>query len=168
MTTVLGIDIGTTSIKLCCVQYQNDEYKILQKSSLAYHQHLKNDKFKSINKSSLNDLIKTGEINPFLILSTFTYCLEQLDYEVRNKVKAIGFSGQMHGVLFWNKKCLEQIRSIDFNNCLNFNLNFDENFENYVSTLKTWENNLCDKEFLDQLPDNLDFKNRRSYTGNWI
>lgn len=104
MTLILGIDFGTTSIKVSCVQFDNDEnYQILQRVSLAYQNHLKTDEFKRLNENQLNDLINESEMNPFLILSTLHYCLEQLSIELRNRISAVSVCGQMHGVIYWNK-----------------------------------------------------------------
>lgn len=162
MTSVLGIDIGTTSVKVIIVQFDGlDNHKVLQKKSLAYHEHAKSDEFVSLNKDNLCDLIKTGEINPYLILSTLVYCLEQLDSKLKNEISGIGITGGMHGCVYYSKESLKQIRS----DGRSFALNFDANYQNIISNLITWEDSRCDKEFLDQLPDNSDSRNRKAYTG---
>ena len=166
MTIILGIDLGTTSVKVNCTQFERSDhcYKVLQRRSLSYHHHLASKEFSRLNEDNLSDLIKVGEINPYLVLSALVVCIEQLDVELRRRVQAIGLAGQMHGVLYWNQQCLNQIRSTQLSK-LNFNLKFNKNFDHLNSSLYTWENSRCTKKFLDQLPDNLDFENRHAYTG---
>lgn len=161
MSLILGIDVGTTSLKVSCVQSST----VLQKVSLAYHQHLKCDEFICLNKDHLDDLLITGECSPFLVLSTLVACVGQLDAELRKRVDAIAICGQMHGVLFYGEECLQQIRSVQSDGALKFDLKFGRDDRNRISNCFTWEDQRCDKAFLDRLPGNADFENRLTYTG---
>ena len=177
MSLLLGIDVGTTSLKVSCVQVKKrDEgkslagsYKVLQRVSLAYHQHLKSNEFTCLNKDHLDAqqdaLLITGECNAFLVLSTLVTCLHQLDGQLRRRVDAIAICGQMHGILFYGEESLRQIRSVQADGSLELNLNFCRDDRNRISNCFTWEDRRCDKAFLDQLPSNADFENRLTFTG---
>lgn len=62
-------------------------------------------------------------------------------------------------------KCLSKIRSIETEKELAFDLKFNEDYLNYVSKQISWQDQRCSEEFLDQLPGNSDFRNRKAYTG---
>lgn len=177
MNLILGIDVGTTSLKVSCVQVEklfgeidgrsdrSSAYKVLQRVSLPYHQHLKSDEFIYSNKDNLDALLITGECNPFLVLGTLVCAVSQLNAELRRRVDAVAVCGQMHGCLYYGDECLQQIRSVGSDGALEFDLKFDRDYRNRVSNFFTWEDQRCDKTFLDQLPGNADFANRLAYTG---
>ena len=180
MSLVLGIDVGTTSLKVSCVQVENvaeqkeesndrtstnQSYKVLQRVSLPYERHLKSDEFICANKDNVDGLLFTGECNPFLVLSTLVSVIGRLDAGLREQVDAVAICGQMHGCLYYGEECLQQIRSIRSDGALEFDLKFDRDYRNRISNFFTWEDQRCDKTFLDQLPGNANFAKRLAYTG---
>eukprot|EP01029_Cantina_marsupialis_P002438 TRINITY_DN122861_c0_g1_i1.p1 TRINITY_DN122861_c0_g1~~TRINITY_DN122861_c0_g1_i1.p1 ORF type:complete len:507 (-),score=81.23 TRINITY_DN122861_c0_g1_i1:156-1559(-) len=82
----LGIDIGTTSIKVSIVNGKGTEILLKQSNCEAYI--LKNDRF--------------AEQDPKLILSTLKSLLSEITVETWKSINIIAVTGQMHGILFWN------------------------------------------------------------------
>ncbi|XP_050531980.1 sedoheptulokinase-like isoform X2 [Daktulosphaira vitifoliae] len=125
---VLGVDIGTSSVKICVVDYQT----------------LKPVDFKSIPclaKVSSNHP-KGNEQNVITIFEAFVKCLSAFPENLLNQVYSIGVCGQMHGIVFWN----EQFVSNFWNNGLKLKIC------NSVSNLYTWQDARVDLTFLKKLP----------------
>uniref|UniRef100_A0AC35TLT0 FGGY_N domain-containing protein n=1 Tax=Rhabditophanes sp. KR3021 TaxID=114890 RepID=A0AC35TLT0_9BILA len=107
---VLGIDIGTSSIKICL--YDTAKECIIHSSSKNHDAHIK----------GLNPHYHEQE--PKTILE----CLFTLINEIQiPSLDLIRIAGQMHGIVFWNSSTLK------------------------VSTLITWMDQRCDKNFLESL-----------------
>lgn len=105
---VIGIDIGTTSICGVCADTENG--KILDSVTLANESFVKSDKvFERIQ-------------NPEIIMNTVYGVLDALDAQ---NAAAIGFSGQMHGIVY-----------TDANG-------------NAVSPLYTWQDARANAEYID-------------------
>ncbi|XP_051903863.1 sedoheptulokinase isoform X1 [Hippocampus zosterae] len=88
---ILGLDVGTTSIK--AVLLESDSKSVAASQSLA-------------TASDIADTngIKAKEQDTARILDTLNRCVGLLSKDKLQHVCSIGVSGQMHGVLFWNAK----------------------------------------------------------------
>eukprot|EP00050_Salpingoeca_kvevrii_P021458 m.110917 g.110917 ORF g.110917 m.110917 type:complete len:493 (+) comp9355_c0_seq1:3149-4627(+) len=96
---VLGLDIGTTSVKAClldasggvlaAVAQQHDAYRAQREftkaasSTLPEHDH------------------RRAEQSPRAIADALAVAIAGLPAELRAQVRAVGITGQMHGVLLW-------------------------------------------------------------------
>jgi len=127
----LGIDIGTTTIKVCIV-----EQRVILKSHSLKH---KSDILFNDESSK-----HYSEQDPVKIIHTLDECLHEVLYDLPNVAK-IAITGQMHGVLLWKATIPEK---------LNYP-NLFSVFNNTVlksTNLITWQDQRCDKEFLKSLP----------------
>ncbi|BET02360.1 FGGY family of carbohydrate kinases, N-terminal domain [Nesidiocoris tenuis] len=129
---VLGIDIGTTSVKVCLldpelnkvVASQTKDTQANVPSELGYEGHKQNAP---------------------KILSALHACVSRLPRNLTKQVGMIGVCGQMHGVMFWQyEDDAPWIRSDDSNR-----LEIDAGA---VSSLYTWQDSRCDPDFLSTLP----------------
>ncbi|XP_077361258.1 sedoheptulokinase isoform X1 [Festucalex cinctus] len=86
---ILGLDVGTTSIK--AVLLESESRSVAASQSLP-------------TASDIADLngIKAKEQDVVRILDTLNQCVGLLPRDKLQHVGSIGVSGQMHGVLFWN------------------------------------------------------------------
>lgn len=127
-TFALGIDIGTTSIKVSLLK-QNTQDVI--------------ESFRCETGAAIcGEESNFAEQDVTKILSVLKHALGQLSSHFLVKVKKIGICGQMHGCLMWKGQ-----------SCLAWNT-FDDYFtsRNNVSRLITWEDRRCTDEFLSLLP----------------
>ncbi|XP_030055384.1 sedoheptulokinase [Microcaecilia unicolor] len=122
---VLGIDLGTSSVKVVLLPAGYSEVRNTQAEvpSAAGDQGREQDARKIIR--ALNE------------------CLAALPRQHLQKVTCIGVSGQMHGVMFWQtSQACQWIQS-----------GMGQMFEpKEVSHLVTWEDARCSREFLASLP----------------
>ncbi|XP_061608565.1 sedoheptulokinase isoform X1 [Phyllopteryx taeniolatus] len=88
-TYILGLDVGTTSIK--AVLLETESRSVAARQSLAT----------TCDIADLN-AIQAKEQNTVRILDTLNRCVGLLPGDKLQHVCSIGVSGQMHGVLFWN------------------------------------------------------------------
>ncbi|XP_060070078.1 sedoheptulokinase-like [Ylistrum balloti] len=86
---VLGIDLGTTSVKvsLLCRESGSEVSTVAKPTKADVH----------------SDVELGSEQSPLKIFSTLQQCLSELPEDKRSKVTCIGFTGQMHGVVMWNE-----------------------------------------------------------------
>jgi sedoheptulokinase len=134
----LGIDLGTTSVKVCIVNLQSK--KVLQ----------------SISKNTEAD-VKSNchlghEQDVSKILQCLHECMLELSREYLMKVTSIGVCGQMHGCVLWRSKCYEEGSS---HPCPTIHIQADNlhlSSSAVVSNLHTWQDGRCDKDFLASLP----------------
>ncbi|XP_076453153.1 sedoheptulokinase-like isoform X2 [Babylonia areolata] len=124
----LGIDLGTTSIKVAIVDAVGRVVENVTVPSLA-----------SVPSSAGEE---RQEQCPFTIWSALQAGLRQLDPDNQVKVQAIGVSGQMHGLLLWQgskswQSIDDQTRHIKLRN---------------LSHLYTWQDQRCSQQFLSSLP----------------
>lgn len=131
----LGIDIGTTSVKLGLLD--SFTQKVVLITSKEHNA--------SINCPDDYRCLKI-EQSAIDILKTLHYLLSSLDSLLSARVSRIAICGQMHGVVLWNRNLNE-----------NFQL-FSETLPT-LSNLITWEDKRCTQEFLDFL-----FQTNNSYT----
>uniref|UniRef100_A0A915CXU1 Carbohydrate kinase FGGY N-terminal domain-containing protein n=1 Tax=Ditylenchus dipsaci TaxID=166011 RepID=A0A915CXU1_9BILA len=125
-STFLGIDIGTTTLKICLI---NEKKEIIKEADATPNATVKLDD-PSVEKGHEQDPRK-------IVQSIF----DQLQSFDLSKVNLIGISGQMHGVVLWNA---ESLFSADHTKISM------ETWE--CSNLITWMDHRCNKEFLSKLP----------------
>ena len=83
----LGVDLGTTSVKVCLVNQADQSVSDLHvKESSAY---------------TPSDADNGDQQNPSRIYSALYACLAKVPKSKMERVKRIAFSGQMHGVVYW-------------------------------------------------------------------
>ncbi|KAL7643464.1 UNVERIFIED_CONTAM: hypothetical protein RMT77_005446 [Armadillidium vulgare] len=125
---ILGIDIGTTSVKVC----------VLDPSS--------NEVISSHKKDTCSDVpselgSEGNKQDVPRILSACQMCVSRLPRDQLRKIYRIGICGQMHGCMLWKQGSAWE-RKVD-----------SERYEiKEVSNVYTWQDSRCSTEFLDQLP----------------
>ncbi|XP_011506363.1 PREDICTED: sedoheptulokinase-like [Ceratosolen solmsi marchali] len=128
---VLGIDVGTTSVKVVIVQKQTQA--ILANQSKDTQANVPSDLGIEGNKQ---DVPK--------ILSALHNCLSRLPKDLLRQVGSIGICGQMHGVTLWKLP-----NECSYKENGEFKLDIDKD---KVSNLYTWQDGRCDTDFLKSLP----------------
>ena len=130
----LGIDLGTTSVKVCIVD--NESKDVLQSIS------------EPTNAGVASDCPSGDEQNVDRIIECLECCMNEFDPAHLRKVSGIGVCGQMHGCVLWRRGCSGDV---DPPLCLK-----DEKLllskSAVLSNLYTWQDGRCDKEFLASLP----------------
>lgn len=131
MAVVLGIDIGTTNVKVVLVE---------KATFSALHQQTR-------RLGNLEDVDTQGAVERSVsqILRAVEDCMSGLEEEARgfSEVTAIGICGQMHGCVLWNStgcKLFETSTgtlSVTNTEC---------------SNLFTWQDTRCDPSFISSLP----------------
>ncbi|CAG4960082.1 unnamed protein product [Parnassius apollo] len=129
---ILGMDIGTTSVKVCVYDPQTKE--IVAKQSKETAANIPSDQGIEGNKQ---DVPK--------ILSAVHYCVSRLPRDVLRHVTKIGVCGQMHGVVLWNKGAWEKVEKDGVV------IRYEATKEK-ISALYTWQDTRCKPEFLESLP----------------
>ena len=132
----LGIDIGTTSIKIALFDYSTNKvvlFKAREHDALIHF----------LNGTDQSLKMEQSAIKIFKTLHTL---LCSLDPDFSAKISRIAICGQMHGVILWGRTFHEHV------------LLSDEAASKF-SNLITWEDKRCTPEFLDSLP-----KTETSYT----
>nr|CAH7758467.1 unnamed protein product [Callosobruchus chinensis] len=131
----LGIDIGTTSVKVCIVNLSTNEVEAQHVKDT--QSNIPSDTGPSGNKQDV-----------FKIISTLNLCVSKLPKHLLQEVQAIGVCGQMHGVMFWKNEDNDKAWEIIVKDTT---IRYDVVPER-VSNLYTWQDNRCDSAFLDRLP----------------
>ena len=123
-TFILGIDIGTTSIKASLLSHNIREViESVRRETNA-------------NISDKNTSFVEQDVRK--ILSVLQDALGQLSPQLLARVNRIGICGQMHGCVLWKRGyCMAKSWDTSKNN---------------VSNLITWEDRRCTNEFLATLP----------------
>ena len=125
---VLGIDLGTTSIKV----------SLLRNNTRNVVESFRCETGANICAEELN----FAEQDVAKILGCLQHALGQLSSHYLAKVSSIGICGQMHGCVMWKGQ-----------SCVTWNTSeADEYFTSSVSHLITWEDRRCTNEFLATLP----------------
>ena len=107
MSMTLGIDFGTTKCE--AVIYDTEEKKLLEFRSASHHADLPSEP-------------GGAEQDPNKILDVLCRLIRDLPQALREKISAIGTTGQMHSVMGWN--------------------------ENEIFPLVTWQDTRCGKNGL--------------------
>ena len=123
-TFILGIDIGTTSIKASLLSHNTREViESVRRETNA-------------NISDKNTSFEEQDVTK--ILSVLQHALGQLSPQLLARVNRIGICGQMHGCVLWKRGyCMAKSWDTSKNN---------------ASNLITWEDRRCTNEFLATLP----------------
>lgn len=138
----LGIDIGTSSIKVCIIE--NLTLKTLLSKTLNHSQS---------SKVILND-VRFAEQGPLQILRKVDECMQVVANAINENehilgsrnVSSIAVTGQMHGILLWSKR-RDQL-SLSSSSWIK---DVERNTE-IESNLITWEDQRCDTSFINSLP----------------
>uniref|UniRef100_A0A8C6S591 Sedoheptulokinase n=1 Tax=Neogobius melanostomus TaxID=47308 RepID=A0A8C6S591_9GOBI len=125
-TYILGIDLGTTSIK--AVLLESGSRVVVASNSL-----------RTTSEIADSCGIKANEQDTGRIIDTLNECIQQLPADKLKNVTRIGLSGQMHGVLFWKDQ------PADWSNRDFFTAKD-------TSQLITWQDGRCNSDFLSTLP----------------
>ncbi|XP_024941024.1 sedoheptulokinase isoform X2 [Cephus cinctus] len=127
---LLGIDLGTTSVKVVIFSQENNQ--IVGKQSKDTQSNVPSDLGIEGNKQ---DVPK--------ILSALHSCISRLPKDLLRHVVRIGVCGQMHGVALWKSTPEAQQKDSVFK------LEIERE---RVSNLYTWQDARCDPVFLKSLP----------------
>lgn len=129
MTYCLGIDIGTTSIKIGLFDYSTNKVILF-----ATRDHDAAILFPSEPNSSFKK-----EQSTIKIFNTLNTLLNSLDFTLSARICRIVVCGQMHGVVLWSNSFSEYAL-------------ISEKSVNKFSNLITWEDRRCTLDFLKFLP----------------
>ena len=127
---VLGIDVGTTSIKVSLLG--NNTRDVVESFSCETGANICVEDMNFVEQ----DVVK--------ILSSLQHALGQLSTHFLVKVSSIGICGQMHGCVMWKGKSCVTWKTSEFRDSFRPSDN--------VSHLITWEDRRCTTEFLATLP----------------
>ncbi|XP_067120605.1 sedoheptulokinase-like [Centruroides vittatus] len=123
----LGIDIGTTTVKVCLINIENGE----KCESLSRET-------KARMPSDLGHLGSEQDVHK--ICTALQFCLSRLPKESLSRVAKIGISGQMHGCVLWKQDSAWKQN------------HFGRYEVDAVSCLYTWQDARCTSSFLALLP----------------
>ncbi|XP_026756215.2 sedoheptulokinase-like [Galleria mellonella] len=129
---ILGMDIGTTSVKVCV--YDPGTKELVAKQTKDTAANIPSDQGIEGNKQDVPKIV-----------SAVHYCVSRLPRDVLRHVTKIGVCGQMHGVVLWKNGAWEKVEKDG--NVIRF-----EAIRENMSALYTWQDSRCKPEFLDTLP----------------
>ena len=150
---LLGIDLGTTSVK---VSLYNSSVKRDQSQRCKVEQsrcHSDSQSHSRTRRTSTKAYLDTGdttkaEQDANLIVLTLERTLSEFSKEALSRVKKIGICGQMHGCMLMQAGHSSCFLWPDSDvTCENGNKRIQK-----TSSLVTWEDRRCTKEFLASLP----------------
>ena len=126
---VLGIDVGTTSVKVCLVNVETNE---------AVH------KFVKDTMASLPKDVPTADLQDACKLFWAVHgCISRIPHEHLKRVVRISICGQMHGIMFWKH-----------GQAWTWNCNPEDSSRHQqwevgkTSPVYTWQDGRCSAEFL--------------------
>ncbi|XP_013809358.2 sedoheptulokinase [Apteryx mantelli] len=130
---VLGIDLGTTSVKAVLVAGGERGQAVAESCS----------RETQAQTGSPGAGPQGMEQNVQKIIRALNECLAALPQQQLQRVSHIGISGQMHGIVFWKKE----------QGCKWTESGTGRTFEpKEVSNLITWQDGRCNRSFLSSLP----------------
>ncbi|XP_076332468.1 sedoheptulokinase-like [Tachypleus tridentatus] len=127
VSNVLGVDIGTTTVKVCLLR--DDTNAVVETSSR---------ETKATVASELGPLGSEQDVHK--ICTALQFCLSQLSKEQLSRVRRIAVSGQMHGCVLWKQETAWRRNSYGRYEVAD------------VSCLYTWQDGRCSPAFLASLP----------------
>lgn len=127
---VLGIDVGTTSIKVSLLR--NNTRDVVQSFSC------------ETGANICAEALAFAEQDVAKILASLQHALGQLSTHFLVKVSSIGICGQMHGCVMWKGQSCVTCNTSELRDYFRSSHN--------VSHLITWEDRRCSSEFLATLP----------------
>ncbi|CAL2036549.1 unnamed protein product [Caenorhabditis brenneri] len=120
-TTIhVGIDIGTTSAKICAKRGN----EVISEDKQIYE----------------NDEIENGVQDPKVILKTVMELLEKVQNTLHNKnlsISDIWTCGQMHGIVFWNQESIGSLDTLTHSPLYNWTYSTSET-KDFIKTLPKW------------------------------
>ena len=120
---MLGIDIGTSSVKACVVERGNQRVVC---------------EFSSDSNASVQSEVTNGdEQSVGKILTCIDTCVDQITDDLLARVSYIAVCGQMHGCVLWKSDRIDPV-------------SHPEQLE--TCNLITWQDGRCTEEFLRTLP----------------
>ncbi|XP_054857580.1 sedoheptulokinase [Eublepharis macularius] len=129
---VLGIDMGTTSVKVALVEETDQGPAVIKSCTKETQAQVEGQ---SGPQGDEQDVKK--------IVAALNECLEALPQHCLQRVCRIGISGQMHGIVFWKAG----------RGCKWTGSGTGQRFEpQEVSCLITWQDGRCSSSFLSSLP----------------
>ncbi|XP_054264248.1 sedoheptulokinase-like isoform X2 [Macrosteles quadrilineatus] len=130
---ILGLDIGTTSVKVCLVDWT--EGKVVARQTKDTQANVPSELGCEGNKQNVPK-----------IMSAVHICVSRLPKELLRQVEIIGICGQMHGVMLWHYDTSAPWERADIESS-----RYDI-VPTQVSNLYTWQDSRCDPDFLSSLP----------------
>uniref|UniRef100_A0A1B6GLB0 Sedoheptulokinase n=1 Tax=Cuerna arida TaxID=1464854 RepID=A0A1B6GLB0_9HEMI len=130
---ILGLDIGTTSVKVCLVD--RVEGKVVARQTKDTQANVPSELGCEGNKQNVPK-----------VMSAVHICVSRLPKELLRQVEVIGICGQMHGVMLWQYEDSAPWERADIESS-----RYDI-VPNQVSSLYTWQDSRCDPGFLQSLP----------------
>lgn len=97
----LGIDIGTTSCKLCVLLSSSENNRIIFSEQLTHHAHICQDDFPQFDEQDASKILQT--IDTLLVQSGVLNDMKS--------IKSVQICGQMHGLILWSSKSPRSIVS---------------------------------------------------------
>lgn len=144
MAYALGVDLGTTSVKVALLKCSSKELveSVTEPSSASVHAY----------ESPSTPGADEQDVNK--VVECLDSCMAQLDQEKLKRVTRIGVCGQMHGCVLWKSGRGSQSGPVpgytDANPlCL---AHGKLQLSGTVSHLYTWQDGRCSEEFLASLP----------------
>ena len=128
---ILGIDVGTSTVKGTLVDKESHEV-VEKQSELTLAQ---------LSSENSQRGVETDEQDVSSIVKAMEILLSHFSPDNLKKVKGIGISGQMHGVVLWRNGGMK---------LQNGHIIVAQ--KDSVSSLVTWQDGRCSKNFLSTLP----------------
>jgi sedoheptulokinase len=135
---ILGIDIGTTSVKISLLDINKKE--IIATNGMKYN--FNNENNNNDNESQALPS-NCSQQNVQTIISCIQQTLSGIDRQMRQNIGLISICGQMHGCVLWNKNSFWKYNNESFDFTINSSL---------VSDLYGWQDNRCSPQFISTLP----------------
>jgi len=132
-STVLGIDLGTTTVKVTLISAVSQQ--LLGTWSSETRAAVNNDSVPSANEQNVSN-----------ILSAVDICMSNMPSDLLSKVRGIGICGQMHGLVLWKRADVRKADDTEL-----FGSQMVNQFSR-LSHLYTWQDGRCSSEFLTSLP----------------
>ena len=121
---VLGIDIGTSSVKTCIVRRSSEDVL---------------SEFSSPSNATVKTEDSSGdEQSVEQIFSCIESCMNQLPEQLLTRVSFVAVCGQMHGCVLWQSDRITPVST--------------DHIKEATSNLITWQDGRCTEEFLRSLP----------------
>ncbi|KAG1661662.1 Sedoheptulokinase [Nymphon striatum] len=123
----LGIDIGTTNVKVTLIDIDTLDVK---------------EAVTKETKANIESGLQKSEQCTRKIFQQLQACLAEMTPENLAQVKQISITGQMHGLVLWKRDMVWE-----------YTINKNYRVKGSVTNLITWQDSRCDAEFLATLPN---------------
>lgn len=137
---VVGIDIGTTTVKVAAMTACDEE--VIGSWSC---------ETKALVASDAGPLASEQDVTK--IMSAIDTCMTEISADLATRITKIGVSGQMHGVVMWTKHSQNVGDKVLSSASLSSSLSQDLSSRFVrLSNLYTWQDGRCSTEFLSSIP----------------